>query len=126
MIQLIKKYSFFFKMLVVIWLLSQIDASFAAINFQSPDSAVSSDIKWSDKTIAALIQDVIAWIMGFLYVLAVLFGIYGWILILTAAWDEEKVKKWKTVIINVIIWLIVIFLVSSIITWILELFTKTQ
>lgn len=122
MTEIIKKSAFFLKMLVVAWLLSQIDMSHALIDFQVANE--NTWIQWSAKTIDQIIQDIIAWIMGFLYVLAVLFGIYGWILILTAAGDEEKVKKWKTVIINVIIWLIVIFLVSTIINWIISLFAS--
>ena len=53
------------------------------------------------------------------------FALYGGFQILTAGWDEEKVKKWKTTLINAVIGLIVIFLASQIISWIVGLWDTT-
>ena len=66
------------------------------------------------------IESIVWYIIWLLYLVAVIFGLYAWFQILTAWWDEEKVKKWKTTMINVAIWLIVIFLSSSIINWLIE------
>ena len=63
------------------------------------------------------IQTLISRFLMFLWVIAVWFIIYAGFLILTAGWDEEKVKKWKTIIIQAVIWIIVIFLAYSIVNW---------
>jgi hypothetical protein len=44
---------------------------------------------------------------------------------LTAGWNEDKVKTWKTVIINAAIWIVVIFIVGSVVKWILTLVGAT-
>lgn len=56
----------------------------------------------------------------FLYILAVIVVIYAGFLILTAAGDEEKVKKAKNIIIFAIIGLVVIYLAGAIVTWLIE------
>lgn len=62
-----------------------------------------------------VVQGYIANVLGFLYLIAVLYGLWGGFNILTAGGDEEKVKTGKTVIINSLIWLVVIFLVGTIV-----------
>ena len=72
-----------------------------------------------DGDFVATIELMVWYIVWLLYLIAIIFGLYAWFQILTAWWDEEKVKKWKTTMINVAIWLIVIFLSSSIINWLI-------
>lgn len=55
---------------------------------------------------------------SFLTLIAVIYAIWGWFLILTAAGDEDKVKKWRTVILNAALGLVVIWLAYSIVRWI--------
>jgi hypothetical protein len=62
-----------------------------------------------------VVQRYVANVLGFLYLIAVLYWLWGWFNILTAGWDEDKVKKWKTIIINALIWIVVIFLVGTIV-----------
>ncbi|PID87576.1 hypothetical protein CSB07_00660 [Candidatus Gracilibacteria bacterium] len=70
------------------------------------------------------INDVIVswlnYLAGFLYLIAVIYGIWGGFTILTAGGDEEKVKKGRTILINAIIGLVVIFLVSTIINLVIN------
>jgi len=66
------------------------------------------------------------YLIGLLYFVAVVFCLYGGFTILTAWWDEEKVKKWKTMLINAVIGLIVIFLASQIVRWIIGLWANTM
>jgi len=63
---------------------------------------------------------------SFLTLIAVIYAIWGWFLILTAAGDEEKVKKGRTVIFHAIIGLIVIWLAYSIILWVVSLLQTGQ
>jgi type IV secretory pathway VirB2 component (pilin) len=78
-------------------------------------------LKWSDKTADIVIQSWVAYISTFLSIIAIIVILWAGFQILTSAWDEEKTKKWKTIIIQAVIWLLVIFIASSIvnliITW---------
>jgi hypothetical protein len=57
--------------------------------------------------------------MMFLALAAVLYGLWGGFNILTAGWDDNKVKAGKTILINAWIWLVIIFLVYSVVTWLI-------
>lgn len=88
--------------------------SVSAIGDQvQPDPEIRVD--WSADTV---IQKWIWTAMTFLMILAVIYGLWGGFNILTAAWDEEKVKTGKKVLINAVIWLLVIFLAGSIMQWV--------
>lgn len=80
---------------------------------------VNEDIRvsWTADTV---IQNWVANLLLFLYLAAVLLAIYGGFNILTAAWDEEKVKKWKTILIQAMLWVVIIFLAGSLVQWLLE------
>jgi len=67
------------------------------------------------------IDNILWYLVWLLYFVAVIFTLWGGFQILTAGWDEEKVKKWKTTLMQAVIGLIVIFLASNIITWIVWL-----
>jgi len=71
------------------------------------------------KSLPVRLQEYMKFIMWFLYLIAIALALYWWFMILTASWDEEKVKKWKTILIQAWVWLVVIFLAWSIITWVL-------
>jgi len=71
----------------------------------------------------ATLNSMLWYVVGLLYFVAVVFALYGGFQILTAGWDEEKVKKGKTSLINAVLGLIVIFLASNVISWIMSIFT---
>jgi hypothetical protein len=73
----------------------------------------------TDWTADVVIQTWLQNLLTFLYLVAVLLGIWWGFNILTAAWDEEKVTKGKTILIQAIGWIVVIFLAGSIIDWLL-------
>jgi len=88
----------------------------AAINVGS--SRVDSGLKGSEQGADSAIQVLITNAISFLYLIAVVYALWGGFNILTAGGDEEKVKKGKTVLIQAAIGLVVIFLASSIVQWI--------
>jgi len=103
-------------------LLNKVNAAWLTIT--GPD--VNQWLVWSDASADVVIQAWVARVATFLYIIAVIIIIWAWFQILTASWDEEKTKKWKTIIIQASIWLLVIFIASSIIQWIITyLFTGT-
>ncbi len=75
-------------------------------------------LQWGTVTFDAQIAQWINILTSFLTLIAVIYAIWGWFLILTAAGDDEKVTKWRTVIFHAILGLIVIWLAYSIITWV--------
>ena len=72
---------------------------------------------WSKATIDQVVLWFIQYLLTFLSIIAVIMIIWAWFNILTAGWDEEKVKKWKTTIIQAIIWLVVIWIAYAIVNW---------
>lgn len=114
----IKKSLYSFVWLALMW----INFANAAIDFEWDDSqgwAVDAGLKWSDNDLATVINNWISYLTNFLYLIAIIMMLYGWFNILTAGWDEEKVKKWKTILIQAVTWLIVVFIANSIVTWVI-------
>ena len=93
-------------------------ASFASAAINVGSSRVDSSLQGSADGADSAIQVLIANAISFLYLIAVVFALWGGFNILTAGGDEEKVKKGKTILIQAAIGLIVIFLASSIVQWI--------
>jgi len=72
-------------------------------------------LMWSFNNADIVIQDYVQYLLWFLYLLAVLYWIYWWFKIVTAAEDDDKVKSWKTIIIQALIWIVIIFLAGPIV-----------
>ncbi len=70
---------------------------------------------WTDKNVDLVIQDYTAYLLWFLYLVAVIYWLWGWFNILTAWWDDDKVKTWKKIIIQALLWIVVIFLAGPIV-----------
>ena len=93
-----------------------------ALDFwKSRADKISGDIT---RTADVVITDWVDTLSNFLYLIAVIMLMYGGFNILTAGWDEEKVKKGKTILMQAAAWLVVIFIAGSIINFIITtLFT---
>lgn len=63
------------------------------------------------------IQKVIAYLLGFLALVGVIYILYAGFNVLTAGGNEDKVKKSKSTIFHVMIGLLLIFLAYSIVTF---------
>ena len=55
-----------------------------------------------------IVVQVINWMNGFVWIIVLLLIIYAGFLTLTSAWDEEKLKKSKSIIIYIFIWLAIL------------------
>jgi hypothetical protein len=80
---------------------------------------VSSGLKGSENTADNVVQNLITTAATFLAIVAVVFAIYGWFSILTAAGDDKKVTKGKTILIQAILGLFVIWIANSIVQWVI-------
>jgi len=78
-------------------------------------------IKWTNNTIDVAAQNLISKLATFLTILAVIYALYWGFNILTAWGEEDKVKKGKTILIQALIWLVVIWLSYSIVSWLITL-----
>ncbi|NCP77011.1 hypothetical protein GW819_03830 [Candidatus Gracilibacteria bacterium] len=83
-------------------------------------AGVQANVSGSANTADKTIQNLVSNAMVFLGIIAVLYGIYGGFLILTAGGEDDKVKKGKTILIQVAIGLVVIFLANSIVQMVLS------
>ena len=87
---------------------------------------VKNTVNWieTDRPLSQYIQDVVARILTYISIIAVLYIIYAWFRILFWAWDEEVLKKQKTTILYVIIWMAVIWLAYSITIFVISIFNS--
>ena len=90
------------------------------------ENRVQDGVRGTQETADQAVQTLVTRVIWFLYIVAVLYGLWGGFNILTAGGDEEKVKKGKTIIIQALIGLVVIFLASSIIQWLIRLVLETN
>jgi hypothetical protein len=81
--------------------------------------ATTTATQLEDQTLPEAIQTYVNYIMTFLYLIAVMYAIWGGFLILTAGGDEEKVKKGKTILIQGAIGLFVVFIAATLVRFIL-------
>ena len=58
-------------------------------------------------------------------IIAVILIIYAWFNMLTAAWDEDKAKKSKTIIVFAIIGLLIIYLAGPITNFVIDVLSNT-
>lgn len=83
---------------------------FGSTNVKEGATGTSSDL-------STAVQNLIASFSGILALVALVYGIYGGFLMFTAGGDEEKVKKGRTIIMQVGIGLVVIFLANAVVRW---------
>ncbi len=112
---------FFYSLLWIVLLTQNLLSANAEFSITAESNATK--LKWNSwDNMVTIIESIVAYVVWLLYLIAVIVVLYWGFLILTAGWDEEWVKKWKKSIVNGVIWLIVIFLASSLVTWLITLF----
>ena len=79
-----------------------------------------------DTDLVASVDGILGYFIWLLYFVAVVIWLYGWFIILTSWWEEEKVKKWKNYVIYMVIWLFIIFLASTIVRWVIEVMSRSD
>lgn len=110
------------------WILLSSQAALASTSglsstIKSTGSATALE-NWTWTDFIGTVQNIISYAAWLLYLIAVVFALYGWFQILTAWGDDGKVKKGKTTLINAALWLAAIFLASTIINWVIGLFAS--
>lgn len=105
---------------IIIWILtisfSQIMIYFWIYNPETWDI-------WGDKgRIFSEVSWFISYILWFVAAIAVASIIYWWFLMVTSGWDDEKSWKWKSIVLNIIIWSVIIFISYSLVSLIINSF----
>ena len=70
--------------------------------------------------VAEMIVNIINWMNGFIWLIVVILIIYAGFMVLTSVWDEEKLKKAKSIIMYIAIWLFILVANYLILTFILS------
>jgi hypothetical protein len=102
-------------------ILASAESAFAAIS--AGTDKVETTLQGRNDNLETGVQRIIGFITNLLYLIAVCYALYGGFLILTSAGDEEKVKKGKTILLHGALGLLIIFLASSVVSFILRLVT---
>ncbi len=82
-------------------------------------------VKWTvtgietERPLSEYIQDITVYILSFLTIVSVIYIIYAWFRILISVWDDEVIKKQKSTILYVVVWLAVIWLAYPILVFVL-------
>ncbi len=95
-----------------------VNQSFAAITFDN--NKIQSGLQGDSQTADVTIQTLITRAMVFLALIAVCYGLYGGFLMLTAGGNEGRVKTGRTILLQVAIGLVVIFLANSLVQFVLQ------
>ncbi len=80
---------------------------------------------FTKKTIAQYSQDVVKYFLGFVTLIGVIYVIYAGFQIMTGAWDDEKMKKARQIIIYVLVGIIIMWLAYAIVDLIIKAATTT-
>lgn len=92
---------------------------FAAVEFD-PGGRIRDTLDVPDTSAEHVIIRIIQWALGLLGLIAVVFVIFGGIMWMTSAGNEEKITKAKKIITSALIGLIVVTLSWAIITFIIR------
>ncbi len=78
---------------------------------------ISSDLQWWWTDLVQTWTNIVTYLIWLMYLIAIVFWIYWWFVIMTSGWADDKVKKWKKIILFVVVWLAVTLLSSVIVNW---------
>lgn len=78
-----------------------------------------------DKKLSEYSQDIVAYLLTFVSVIAVIYLIYWGFVMMLSAWNEEKVKKTKWIITYVVLWILVMWISYSLVLWFFSVFDRS-
>lgn len=96
----------------------------SAIDVKGTKGTTTGD-NGTDGDFIQTLDNMLGYVTGLLYFIAVCVALWSGFQILTSAGDEEKVKKGRQTLIYAIVGLGLIFLASQIISWIINLGSTT-
>ena len=79
------------------------------------------DAVWNEARIITTIRNAINRVLWILWLIALILCLWWWFQMLTAAWDDGKVKTWTKILKNAAIWLIVIGISWLVVTFVFRI-----
>lgn len=108
----------------LIWYLFIISSTFASMNLWG--DKIDPGLKWWNDNLEKTVENVFTYLLTFLYLVSIILAVYAWFVILTSAWNEDRVKKWKSILVFVAVWIIIIFLASTFIRWLIKVLQSDE
>ena len=103
------------KYIIILFLfIVNISYSFSYFWFEKIDKDIVWDVDWN---MYETITNLVLYFLTFLSIIWIVFVIKWGFQILTAGWDDEKVKSWRKTIIYALVWIFIVLVAYSIV-WI--------
>lgn len=90
------------------------------------EDKITNNLRNGGEDLVLTADNILGFIIGLLYFIAICVTIYGGFLILTSGGEDERLKKWKNYFIYAVVWLIVIFLASQLILWVIGIMSDPE
>ena len=91
--------------------------SFAFLWFDKVDKELMWD---KSQNLETWIVNLILYLLWFIWLIWIIFAMYSGFKILTAAWDDEKVKNWKKTLLFTLLGIFVILIAYFLVDWIIN------
>lgn len=76
---------------------------------------------WDDALVTSVIQTAVNWVLSMLWFIALLVLLYWWFLMVTAAGNEDRYNTWFTILKQVAIWIVLIWVAWLIVSMIFRI-----
>jgi len=86
---------------------------------------IVDDIEKS-QTLSEYIQSVVIYLLTFITIIAVIYIIYAWFRIMIWWWSDDALKNSRKTILNVAIWIVIIWLSYSIVAFIIDILNTSS
>jgi len=92
-------------------------------NIDKWTEVVKNWINWLETTVnfSQFVQNIVMFLLTFISIIAVVYIIYAWFNILISRWSEDVHKKQKSTIFSIVIWIVLIWMSYTIVTFIINL-----
>jgi uncharacterized membrane protein len=95
----------------------------SALAIELPQRSAMEPLTWGSIGFRDMITRIANWVLWIAGVLAVIYLIYGGIIYITSAGNEDRAKAGKSAVLNAVIGLVVIFLSLLIVYWVRTIFS---
>jgi hypothetical protein len=80
----------------------------------------------TSQTLSQYIQSVVIYLLTFITIIAVIYIIYAWFRIMIWWWSDDALKNSRKTILNVAIWIVIIWLSYSIVAFIIDILSSSS
>lgn len=90
-------------------------------------NAAGTAVDWqvTNLPISVFVVDIVQYLLTFVTLIAVIYVIYAWFQVMTGAWDEEKSKKAKNIILYVVVGIVIMWLAYALVNWVVTAVWRT-